>query len=171
MIVLGVDPPNGSSVADGSRLLFHKQWPKTPDEAALAERIEHAVRHALDLEAQLLAIEGQFGEWRDSIPKDVRAGLVRSSLVLASRAGQWKQEWLRQSRERRGVSSPIVVRPAPKWRRAVFGKLVPKHSKEVNAFIVSTLSNLYSVDLGEDEANAVGIALSVSNLPDLECLR
>ena len=164
MITLGVDPPNGRAVLDCDDLLFYAQWSKEINEAKLASNIEAAVTEALDLGARVLAIEGQYGEFRASIDKKKRAGLIRSTLVLASRAGMWKQEWLRQSRERYGTSLPIVVKPPTEWRDEVLGRYAPKKTREVNPYVIQFMGAMYDVDLAkkEDAANAIGVARSVS---------
>ena len=162
MIALGVDPPNGWAVVDGDRRISSGQWSKRITDAKLAMNVVEAVDLARSLGARVMGIEGQFWEWRDSVEKKKRAGLIRSALVLSSRSGMWKQEWLRQS-----GGMPLVVLPPSDWRRSVLGRGAPRSSAAVNAYVIQMMSLIYRRDLRgaelrEDEANAVGIARCVS---------
>ena len=162
MIVFGVDPPNGCAVVNGDHMLAHRQWSKKTSDAELAANIEDAVAFALAMDAEILAIEGQFGPWLEGMPEKKRCGITRSIIVLSNRAGMWEQEWRRQSRAKHGRSLPVVRMQPGEWRKPVLGRGAPKQSKPLNAYIIMAMSAVYRVQLKEDEANATGVARAVS---------
>jgi len=157
MIVLGVDPPNGWAVVDGDKLLGSAHWPKGVPDSRLAREIRVAVGSALKAGAEVLAIEGQWIEWRGSVPAKQRAGMGRSALVTAGHRGMWVQEWLRQS-----DGAPVEVLQPEAWRKPVLGTKGPKDRDARKDQAIRFMSALYGVKLSEDEAEAVGIARCVS---------
>jgi len=157
MIVLGVDPPNGWAVVQGDKLHKHGHWPKRINDARLSKEIGLAVKAALEAGAEVLAIEGQWVEWRGSVDAKKRAGMGRSALVTAGHRGMWVQEWLQQS-----DGAPVVVLQPEEWRAPVLGSKGPKDRDSRKAQAVEYMSALYGLLLSEDEAEAVGIGRCVS---------
>ena len=157
MIVLGVDPPNACSVVDLDTLLHADHCSKGVSDYRLCKFIEKSVDIALQRGAKVMALEGQFGEWRKNVPENIRRAKVRSALVLARRAGMWVQEWHRQSEGKRVE----IVDPAWWYAKAVgaaFGNA--REDRKAGAKVMC--AGIYGATLQEDEADATGIARAVS---------
>jgi hypothetical protein len=153
MIALGIDPPNAWAVVDGrDRILGSGHWSKGLPDADLARRIADGVAAARALGAECCAIEGQWIEWRDSVPATERRGKARSSLILARSAGMWVQAW--------HIGGPgRLVSVAPNvWRQAVLvrGGSPTRDDRKAQAVMMARF--IYGAALQEDEAEAVGIA-------------
>ena len=157
MIVLGVDPPNAVAVVNGDKLLHLARWAKSPDEWALCKQVQKAVGIAVRLGAEALAIEGQFGEWRDSVEKKKRAGLVRSALVLSGRSGFFRMEWLRVT-----LGKPIKIYAPGEWRKPVLGRC-GNTSAQKKAAAIQMVEGIYGVQGCDDDcADAIGLARALS---------
>ena len=157
MIVLGVDAPNGWAVVDRDRMLTSGRWAKGKGFTALSVDIALAVDEAIFRGAQVLASEGQFSEWRDSVEAKAKAGINRSALLTAKHTGMWIQEWSRQS-----GGLPVVEKQPAEWRRPVLGRGAPKDSRGLKRAAIEAVRMLYGVEVTTDEADAICIARCVS---------
>lgn len=157
MITFGVDPDNATCVLDGDRLMSIRSWKKGIDDFALCRKVQEAVDVAVRRGAEVMAIEGQFIDARDSEDKATRISKGIASLKLSRRAGFFVMEWLRVTK-----GSMVVTLQPQSWYSVSVGKRQGKTSKERKKATQAMVKSIYGATVGEDEADAIGIARAVS---------